>query len=63
MVHFSRIHKLIETENKRVSSIKVTVLMDDMKGRLNITDIMLQGGSAPTIWTGHPSEVKWSFDG
>lgn len=46
----------------RVEGIKVRFIVENVKGRVYVTDIMLQGGSIATTWVGHPSEIKWSFD-
>lgn len=44
---------------KRVVSIKVRLVGYRFTGTIFITDIMLQGGSIPTEWNGHPSEIRW----
>lgn len=47
-----------------VAAIEVELVMDNCtSGSVNVTDIMLQGGTISTIWAGHPSEVRWSLDG
>lgn len=55
--------KTFNPENsERVEGIKVKFIVEDIKGKICVTDIMLQGGSVATTWVGHPSEIKWSFD-
>lgn len=44
---------------KRVVKIKVRLVGYRFTGTIFITDIMLQGGSVPTEWNGHPSEIRW----
>lgn len=48
---------------KRISDIEVRLLLSDADGYVNITDLVLQGGSIGTAWTAHPSEIRWSFEG
>jgi len=48
--------------SKKVSEIEVTLEMTDYTGTAQITDVMLQGGPIVTIWTGHPSELRWAND-
>lgn len=48
--------------SKKVSSIEVTLEVRECSGSINITDVMLQGGPIVTIWTGHPSELRWQHD-
>ena len=51
----------VSTSNK-VKKIEVRLVVEDCSGEVWFTDIMLQGGTLATIWTGHTSEIKWSFD-
>jgi hypothetical protein len=63
---FNLINKTIEVQNadKGVSAIEIEFVMENCQsGQVNVTDIMLQGGTIATIWTGHPSETRWSLDG
>jgi hypothetical protein len=48
---------------KGVQSVTVELICEDCEGQVNITDIMLQGGSISTVWEYHPSEIRWSHDG
>ncbi len=60
---FQVISKTIETDpGKKVDYIDVELVMNDYKGTVYFTDIMFQGGSLPTSWVGHVSEIRWSFD-
>lgn len=47
---------------KKVLSIEIRAIMKDSTGTAHLTDIMFQGGPVPSIWTGHPSEMRWSND-
>ena len=61
---WERPYNVIETApGKKVAEIEVRFVVGDAVGTVRITDIMLQGGRVATVWTGHPSEIKWSFDG
>lgn len=63
MVSFSRKSQELDIKtSKRVKKIDVRLTVADATGNINITDVMLQGGSVPTVWVGHTSEIKWSFD-
>lgn len=59
-----QIHSLTvaTSSSKRVEEIEIRPVMENSTGVLNITDMMLQGGTVATVWTGHPAEIKWSFD-
>jgi hypothetical protein len=47
-----------------VAAIEVDIVVENCNsGIVNVTDIMLQGGTISTIWTGHPAEIRWSLDG
>jgi hypothetical protein len=46
-----------------VVKIRVRVCVTDCTGTINITDMLLQGGSIATGWVGHVSEIKWTEDG
>ena len=55
-----REYKVIPADSyKRVVKIKVRLAGYRFTGTIFITDIMLQGGSVPTEWNGHPSEIRW----
>lgn len=62
---YFQVHSLTVPVNsgKRVESIEVRPVVENSSGVVNLTDMMLQGGTVATVWTGHPSEIKWSFDG
>lgn len=47
---------------KRVARIVVRLCAEDLTGSVNITDLMLQGGVLATIWSGHTSEIRFSFE-
>lgn len=53
----------IEPGAGTVDSLEVRFVVQDAEGTVNVTDVMLQGGRTATLWTGHPSEIKWSFEG
>jgi len=52
----------IKTDNKKVKRIEVRLVVSDVEGEVRFTDILLQGGKVATIWSGHTSEIKWSFE-
>lgn len=57
-------HKIYTfTPQGKVKEIEVKFIVEDAEVTIYLTDIMLQGGAIATMWTGHPSEIKWSFDG
>jgi hypothetical protein len=63
MINFELFTQLIEVDtSKKVDEIEIDLQIYDCTGEVNITDIMLQGGSIVTVWTGHPSELRWSHD-
>ena len=47
----------------RIRAITIKIYIQDCTGRIYITDIMLQGGSVCTGWTGHPNEIQYTLDG
>lgn len=70
--NFKMISKQIDVErNRRIQRIEVSIEATNAgqpedsesrdKARAYITDIMLQGGTIPTSWVGHVSEIQWSF--
>lgn len=48
--------------SNKIAKIKIKFIVNDCNGTALVTDIFLQGGSVATRWTGHPSEINWSFD-
>lgn len=55
-----RQYEIIQPDtSKRIVKIKVRLVGSRFSGTIYITDIMLQGGTIPTEWNGHPSEIKW----
>lgn len=48
--------------SKKVLEIEISLNIEDCTGTVGITDLMFQGGTILTIWTGHPSEFRWSHD-
>jgi hypothetical protein len=64
MVFFQPFQKTIEVDNSRtVQKIAIRFVVSDVSGTIYVTDVMFQGGSIATMWTGHASEIQWSFDG
>lgn len=57
-----RFVKVIENTKGNVVKIKVKIKCKDSTGKIKLTDIMLQPGSMGSSWSGHPSEVRWSFN-
>lgn len=55
--------RMVFTPQGKVKAIEVKFIVEDAEVTIYLTDIMLQGGTVATMWTGHPSEIKWSFDG
>jgi len=53
---------VIEAYGGTVDSLEVRFIVEDALGTVHVTDVMLQGGRTATLWTGHPSEIKWSFE-
>ena len=47
---------------KRVSYITIRLCLEDATGEVHLTDLMLQGGRLPILWSGHVSEIKFSFE-
>jgi hypothetical protein len=48
--------------DKTVESIVVRLVIKDAEGNFKVTDLMLQGGTISTVWTAHPSEIRWAVD-
>jgi|UniRef100_A0A831TG79 hypothetical protein len=63
MASFRRVVFTFQPRKRRVRSITVRFVAVDVQGTIWITDVMLQGGRLATLWAGHPSEIRWSFDG
>ena len=47
---------------KKVAKMDARLCMEDATGSVNITDVMLQGGVLATLWSGHTSEIRFSFE-
>lgn len=63
MINFDFVNAKIEIDSsKKVMEIEVSLEIDNADTQVQITDIMLQGGPIVTIWTGHPSELRWQHD-
>lgn len=60
---YQQVNDVVDASKGTVSEIKVTLLVEDVDGEVNFTDVMLQGGTITTKWSGHPSEIKWTVDG
>ena len=60
---YQQVNDVVDASKGTVSEIKVTLLVEDVDGQVNFTDVMLQGGTITTKWSGHPSEIKWTVDG
>lgn len=64
MVIFQPFQKTITVDHSRtVQKIALRLIVSDVTGTIHVTDLMFQGGSIATVWTGHASEIQWSFDG
>lgn len=61
MLYWRDTAKTIKTKGK-VKKIEFRLVASDVTGDISYTDVLLQGGSVATIWSGHTSELKWSFD-
>ena len=53
--------KIIPTKRK-VARMDVLLCMENATGTINMTDVMLQGGVLATLWSGHTSEIRFSFE-
>lgn len=53
---------MVISPGKRVARISVRLCAEDIGGDVNMTDVMLQGGVLATAWSGHTSEIKFSFE-
>ena len=42
--------------------IKVRLCVEDATGLVYVSDLMLQGGRMAILWSGHVSEIKFSFE-
>lgn len=47
---------------KKVGRMSVRLCMENATGTVNITDVMHQGGVLATLWSGHTSEIRFSFE-
>lgn len=64
MALFQTFQKNFSPDRSRsVKKMVLQVVVSDLNGMVYVTDLMLQGGSIATVWTGHASEIQWSFDG
>jgi hypothetical protein len=63
MASFTHVAQSVAPQNGRVKKMRIRVLVNDCTGTINITDMLLQGGSIATGWVGHVSEIKWTQDG
>lgn len=64
MAFFQTFQKSFAPDRSRnVKKIVLRLVVSDVTGTIHVTDLMLQGGSIATVWTGHASEIQWSFDG
>lgn len=52
-----------ESTSDKVTRINIKIRVKNLTGTFNVTDLMLQTGDKSTMWNGHPSEVRWLFDG
>jgi len=63
MINFTQFQERVKVDSsKKVSEIEISLEVSDSKAKVNITDIMLQGGPLSTIWVAHPSEMRWQHD-
>ncbi|MDP3058846.1 MAG: hypothetical protein Q8N36_05270 [bacterium] len=46
----------------KVARMDVRLCMEDVAGTINMADVMLQGGVLATLWIGHASEIRFSFE-
>lgn len=61
---FQRITKDISpSPSKKVESITMRIVVADCKGKVNITDMMLQSGNMAVGWVGNISEVLFVTEG
>jgi hypothetical protein len=68
MASFEAFNETISPKDsgKRVESITVRLVVKNPAndgGEVGITDLMLQSGSISTVWSGHPSELRWMVEG
>lgn len=47
---------------KKVAKMDVRLCMESATGTVNMTDVMIQGGVLATLWSGHTSEIRFSFE-
>lgn len=60
---FELMFMTIDTDTSRtVDHIDVELLSQNVETPVYITDVMFQSGTVATTWTGHVSEIRWSFD-
>ena len=63
MASFSHVAQAVSPQNGHVGKIRIRICVTDCTGTINITYMLLQGGSIATGWVGHVSEIKWTEDG
>ena len=65
MAYFRKVKDTVVPKGymSRLKSITVRIFISNCTGRILVTDILLQGGSAATGWVPHPSEIRYSLDG
>lgn len=54
--------KFSSDSSKRVTEIKIKLVVKDATGEVGVTDVMLQRGTISTEWAAHPSEIKWTIN-
>lgn len=47
---------------RRVARMDIRLCMENATGTVNMADVMLQGGVLATLWSGHTSEIRFSFE-
>jgi len=62
MATFSSYAINIPTNGKRVIKIEITLALYNVVGTVYYTDVMFQGGTLATLWTGSPAELEWAFN-
>ena len=53
---------VIPTLGKTAAKVDIRLCAEDMAGNVNMADLMFQGGLLATIWSGHTSEIRFSFE-
>ena len=47
----------------RLRSITIRIVIQNCKGEVFFTDLMLQAGIVATGWVSHVCEIQWTLDG